>query len=349
MIKVLIADFSISSLNIIKDILESDKNIQVVGTSSNGSELISRIKKAKPDAVLLDLNLPPTDGLETAKIIMQECPVPLIIMASKTDADDEAITAKAKLFGALCIVEKPNQGDHADWQKNNLKFISTIKLMSEIRVVRRNPRFSVLGKKDEKNGLSDRVIPAIKQKVRLILIGASTGGPQALDKIIPQLPATFPVPIVIVQHITSGFTDGLVSWLKNISNINVKIATENTKVEKGCCYISPDGFHTEIDRNLRVRLSSSPPEHGSRPSVSYLFRSVQKEFGADVLAIILSGMGKDGAAELGLIREKGGITIAQDSNSSLIFGMPGEAIKLGSAGYILSAEEIGRFLCNIVV
>jgi len=168
-----------------------------------------------------------------------------------------------------------------------------------------------------------------------------------LEMIIPAIPVDFSVPIVLVQHITTGFTTGFCDWLQSFANIPVCIASDNQQLLPGHCYIAPEGHHLEVTRNLSVKLSNGPHEHSSRPSISVLFRSVANEIQSGAVAVLLSGMGKDGALEIGLVKERGGTTIAQNNESSLIFGMPGEAIRLGNADYVLSPIEISAFLTTL--
>ncbi len=343
MIRVLIAEDSPVMQDLISHVLQSDPDISIVGVATNGKEAIELVKKFKPDVLTMDVNMPVMNGLEATRIIMQECPLPVIIVSSDFHPQDVGAAFKALEYGAVVVAEKPHSYGAPQFDQSASRLIRTVKLMSEIKVVRRNiPAISPI-----RNIESNPVAKTTKNKIRLIAIGASTGGPQALEKILSSIPADFDIPIIILQHITSGFTAGFADWVKTLCKIPVLIAAQNTKIARGKCYIAPEGFHTEVTGGMAILLRDEQPEHGSRPSVSVLFRSLSVSLRSGVAAVLLSGMGKDGSAELGLIRANGGITIAQDYDSSLIFGMPGEAVKLGSAQYVLSSQDIGIFLSEL--
>ncbi len=345
MIKVVIAEDSPVMQDLLKHVLASDPEISIVGVAANGKEAIELVKNLNPDVLTMDVNMPILNGLQATKIIMQECPLPVIIVSSDFHPQDVEASVKALQYGAVAIAEKPHSYGEAKFEKIASKLVQTVKLMSEIKVVRRvfqTPEIKKSGHTIPITGLVE-----IRQKIDLIAIGASTGGPQALEKILSQLPQDFPIPIVLVQHITSGFTAGFCDWLKTISCLPIEVAAPDAKVCSGKCYIAPEGFHLEVTKDLHFKLSDGLPEYGSRPSVSALFKSIARSFSTNVAAVLLSGMGKDGAVELGNIRQRGGLTIAQDNESSLIFGMPGEAIRLGAATYVLSATEIGTFLTRL--
>jgi two-component system chemotaxis response regulator CheB len=186
-----------------------------------------------------------------------------------------------------------------------------------------------------------------QQPVRVVAIGVSAGGPPVLEAILCRLPAGFPAPILIVQHIAEGFVGGLVECLQRTTALRVRLAEADLAVRAGEVYIAPDGVHLGIDAEGRLRLDAAPAERSQRPAVSYLFRSIAAAFGGRAAAVLLTGMGCDGAAELKVLRDLRAVTIAQDQRSSTVFGMPGEAIKLGAAQYVMSPDEIGDALCRI--
>jgi two-component system chemotaxis response regulator CheB len=183
--------------------------------------------------------------------------------------------------------------------------------------------------------------------VRIVAIGASTGGPPVLQTILAGLPKDFPAPLVIVQHMAAGFVRGFVEWLAHSSALPVHLATHGEHMLAGHVYVAPDGFQMKVDRGGKIALTRDPPENGLRPSVSYLFRSVAEVYGCDAVAGLLTGMGRDGAEELRRLKEKGAVTFAQDKDSSVVHGMPGEAIKLDAAMLILPPEKIAAVLMNL--
>jgi two-component system chemotaxis response regulator CheB len=213
--------------------------------------------------------------------------------------------------------------------------------MAEVKVVRRWPR--------RERPLS---LPAVAarpdRKIRLVAVGASTGGPQAVAEILARLPADLDAPILIVQHIAPGFTEGLVEWLDQGTRLRVKLAEPGEAVQPGTVYLSRDGFQMGVGKDGRIRLTNEPTEEGFSPSASYLFRSAADAYGRSAVGILLTGMGRDGAAGLKRLREAGGVTIAQDEESSVIFGMPAEAIRLGAAEHVLAPEQIAGMIRSLV-
>ena len=212
--------------------------------------------------------------------------------------------------------------------------------MSQIKVIKRvGEKDSILPKK-----IISKPISKPLANIDLVVIGASTGGPPVIQKILSELPINFAPAILIVQHISVGFTKMLAEWLKVSSKLPCKIASNNESVLLGQVYIAPDNFHMQITPDKKISLTNDPAENGLRPAVSCLFRSVASNFSNNVIGILLTGMGKDGAAELKLIKDKGAITVAQDETSSVVYGMPGEAVKLGATTYVLSPDEIVSLL-----
>jgi two-component system chemotaxis response regulator CheB len=185
------------------------------------------------------------------------------------------------------------------------------------------------------------------REIRIVAIGASTGGPPALQALLSPLPSDFPVPIVIVQHMTAGFIEGFAKWLEQSSGHPVHVASDGERLQAGHIYIASDGSHMGVLSGGRIMLWKGEAEHGLRPSVSYLFRSVAEVYGGNAIGVLLTGMGKDGAEGLKLMREKGAITVAQDEQSSVVYGMPREAAALDAAVYVLSPDRIAGLLTRL--
>jgi len=183
---------------------------------------------------------------------------------------------------------------------------------------------------------------------RVIAIGTSTGGPPVLQKLLAALPADLPVPVLIVQHISPGFTDGLVEWLQGTSKLPIHLASQGQRPLPGNVYLAPDGFHMSIETDGKLHLTEDPPENGHRPSVAHLFRSVTRVFGAEAVGVLLTGMGKDGAQELKFMKDAGAVTIAQDKSSSIVHGMPGEAILLDGATFVVHADRLASVLTQLM-
>jgi two-component system chemotaxis response regulator CheB len=185
-------------------------------------------------------------------------------------------------------------------------------------------------------------------EIQIVAIGSSTGGPAVLQTVLSHLQKNFSAPLVIAQHIAPGFLDGLAKWLGQTTGLVIHIATAGQRLLPGHAYLAPDGFHMGVERDGTIFLSKDAPEHAMRPAVSYLFRSVANSFGKHAIGVLLTGMGRDGAQELKLLRDSGATTIAQDEETSVVFGMPGEAVKLGGATHVLPPEKIAETLNSLV-
>ena len=341
MIKVLIVEDSPAIQLFLKNILERDPDIQVVGVGRDGEEAINLVEKLNPDVVTMDVSLPVINGLEATRIIMERHPLPIIIVSGHFNPRNSHDTFNALQAGAVTIVEKPCTTGAESINMIMTRLVQTIKLMSEVKVVRRmtNTFESLV---TQKAGTGQKTLSP--QNIKIIGIGASAGGPQIIEKILSGIPSSFAIPIVIVQHITSGFIDGYIDWLNTTSRIPVQLAKDGESLHNGVCYVAPDQLHTTVTNEGKIRLLNTPSIYSSKPSISHLFESIAVHYGRSAIGIILSGMGKDGARELKLIKENGGITIAQDPDSALINGLPGEAVKNGSVMYVYSPEQIIDFI-----
>ncbi len=346
MITVLIVEDSRVVSEYLYYILSKDPQIQVIGNVSNGKAAIDFIEKMKPDVITMDVDMPIMNGLEATKIIMSSNPIPIIIVTASRNANQIAFSIEALAAGALSVIGKPVGLSHPLAEEQGQKLVTLVKLMAEISVVKRKVKSAA-------KVIQAPEHPKFKQSVNrhsipeLVVIGVSSGGPQTLQVVLAEITDQFPVPIVIVQHIAQGFLPGLVTWLGKSLKIPVRIAGESERLLPGAIYFAPDGHFMGVTKRGHVKMEKNTEKNGLCPSVAYLFRSAAKEYGSKALGIILTGMGSDGAKELKLMRDAGAETIAQSKDSALIFGMPGVAVELGAAKYVLSAEEIGKFLVEI--
>ncbi len=345
MIKVLIVEDSIVTTELLIYILSSDKDIEVVGTASNGEEAIEMVRDKRPDVVTMDINMPKMDGLEAIKQIMSTNPIPIIIVSSNWDTEDLESTFKAVEVGAVAFVQKPYGITHSSYKDTADKLVDMVKMMSEVRVVKRWYKNLILKNPSRNNQAIELNNEIVEPKI--VVIGVSTGGPPVLQKMLKKISPNFPLPILIVQHITVGFLSGLVDWLNRTSSLPIHIATNNSLMKSGNVYFAAENFQMKVIKNNRIILTNDDDENGIKPSVSYLFRSVAEIYGKDAIGILLTGMGRDGANELLEMYEKGAVTIAQDQETSIIHGMPGEAIKLGAVKYILPPDKIVEMLEKI--
>jgi two-component system chemotaxis response regulator CheB len=344
MIKVLIAEDSPVMQQLLIHAISSDPMFEIVGVANNGEEAIEAVKKFHPDVITMDWQMPIIDGKEATRIIMETHPTPIVIVTGSLAAKDVAFSFSMIEVGALAIAKKPPGVDHPDYQKEAQELIQTLKLMSEVKTVRRITRTM------REHGLARPAIEKIirtESKIQVVAIGASTGGPLVLLNILSRLPKDIPVPLLIVQHIAEGFTEGFVEWLQQRTNFPLHIATHGEYPLPGHGYVAPDGLHMGVESGPRIVLSGHGLENGLRPSVAYLFRTTAQVFGSRAVGVLLTGMGWDGADELKLMKEQGAVTIAQDKESSVVHGMPGEAIKLNAATYVLSPERIAATLVTL--
>ena len=342
MIKALIAEDSPVVREYLKYILESDPDLQVIGMANDGHKAVEMVSRTKPDVVVMDINMPIMNGFQATRRIMETSPVPIVLVSASYDTKEAATTFQAIEAGALTVMEKPVGTEDPNHEQSAKELIQTVKLMSEVKVVTRRPHFL---RKEAVPVAPLQPKPQPKPaKVKLVAIGASTGGTLVLQTILLRLPRDFPVPVVIVQHIADGFIQGLAEWLYQTTGFPVHIATHGESLLPGHAYLAPDNFHMEVNSIKQISLSKAEKENGLRPSVSYLFRSNANAFDKNAIGVLLTGMGADGAKELRLKKDKGAVTIAQDEKTSLVFGMPARAIEMGAAQYVLPSDKIAEAL-----
>jgi two-component system chemotaxis response regulator CheB len=345
-VKVLIVDDSRVARDLLQHVLGGAPGIEVIGAVSDGQSGLDFLARAdpRPDVVVMDIHMPKLDGFETTRRIMESQPLPIIICTATADPQELAIAFRSMEAGAVACIEKPVSPARDDFEARAANLIQNVRLMSEVKVVRRWPRPRQLPAATP----SPSATNGSGATIRCVGIGASTGGPPVLQTILSGLPKDFPAPILIVQHIARGFLHGFVEWLNQTTGLCVHVAAHGTLALPGHAYIAPDDFHLGAGAGGRILLSRDPPENGLRPAVSHLFRSMARTWGANAVGALLTGMGKDGAVELKQMKDAGAITIAQDRESSVVHGMPGEAIALGAATLILPADHIAGALISQV-
>ncbi len=343
MIKVLIVEDSPVVQDFLEHVLSSDPAIRVVGKVSDGADALQAVRDKRPDVITMDIHMPKMDGFEATRVIMSNEPRPIVVVSASTGSKDIASTFQAIEAGALAVVLRPPGYGHPDHEAAVRELVRTVKMMSEIRVVRRFER----PMKPKSASVTTVPMPALTANIKLVAIGASTGGPPVLNTILSGLGRDLPVPLIIVQHIAPGFTEAFAAWLSGASGFPVHIASHGQKPLAGHGYLSQDGFHIGVGAGLNIVLSNHAPEGGLRPSVAYLFHTAAEVLGPSCVGVLLTGMGRDGADQLKEMRDKGAITIAQDNASSIVHGMPGEAIKLGAAMHVLPPEVIAAMLAEL--
>ena len=342
-IRVLVVDDSALMRKLIPAILARDPSIEVVGTAMDGAFALKKIEELRPDVVTLDLEMPRMDGLETLRLIMRRTPMPVILFSTHSK-EGAYSTLKALALGAVDFIAKPT-----DAAAGHLEAIAD-QLIEKIKVAKRAvgrklpPAVVAVDPPELKKGSRSSLPPN-----RIIAIGISTGGPNALQFVLSQIPADFPASILVVQHMPEGFTEMFARRLDECCAVDVQEAKSGDLLLAGRVLICPGNRHMMVRRMPRgdmAVLSDGPPVNGHRPSVDVMFHSVSQEFGLTAVGILMTGMGEDGAEGLGAIKAAGGMTVAQSEDTCVVSGMPRAAILKGHANKIVPLDTMGAFLVN---
>ena len=344
-VRVLIAEDSPVARELLVAVLQNVPGFQIVGTARTGVEAVQLAKRLRPDLITMDIHMPEMDGFEAARQIMREAPCPIVVISNSTNMGEQELTFNALQVGALSVLNKPTMYDPPEVLE---ALTAHVKLMAEVKVVRHWDQDAKCARKTQV--LTD--LPAghrtRKTKIQVVALAASTGGPGILAEILGQLPADFGAPVLIVQHITPGFGQGLATWLNQQTDLQVRLAQDGDKPQAGQVLIAPDDYHLVVNKLGLVALDEAPAQHGLRPAADYLFNSVAQVYGAAAIGVILSGMGSDGAEGLRAMHQAGGHTIAQDEATCVVFGMPAVAIKLGAATETLPPDRIAAVIRELV-
>lgn len=341
MIDVLVVEDTPVVREFLVHILSADPEIRVVGTAHDGEAALDAVRRYRPHVITMDIHMPKLDGLQATRRIMETHPVPIVIVSGSDDTGEVSTTFDAMEAGALAVLRRPNGPGHPQHEATARELVHTVKAMAEVKVVRRWPKTRYAAAARPTRGRFAPARPAI------VALGASTGGPPVLHAILAALPKDFPLPIVIVQHMASGFVHGFVEWLAQSSALPVHVAVHGEPLRPGHVYVAPDEQHMTVARPGHIVLTRDDPDNGLRPSVSRLFRSVAEAYGGAAVAGLLTGMGRDGAEELRLLKDKSAVTFVQDKDSSVVHGMPGEAIRLDAAMLVLPPGKIATVLTGL--
>lgn len=345
MIRVVVVDDSLTVRRHLIEILAGDPEFAVVGEAGDGRRAVELVAKLRPDVVTLDIVMPDMTGLEATEQIMAHHPTPILVVSSSFNRGELFDTYGALAAGAVDVLEKPRPDDH-EWDR---RFLSTVRLVSKIKVITHpRGRLRSLGRTREP---SDRLAKHDRTAPRpfdLVAIGASTGGPGALSTVLGAIAADFPLPVLVILHIDAQFAGAFADWLAQQTRLPVRLAHDGEPLDQaaGQVRLAPADVHLTV-QGRRIRLVATPPRNHCRPSVDVLFESLAADPTLHVAACVLTGMGRDGAAGLLAIRRAGGYTIAQDEATSVIYGMPREAVLLGGADRELPLSEIGPALDSL--
>ena len=340
-IRVLVVDDSALMRKLIPNILSRDPDIEVVGTAMDGAFALKKIEELHPDVVTLDLEMPRVDGMETLRLIMRRGPMPVILFSTHSK-EGAHVTFKALALGAIDFVAKPKEA-----AGGNLDSIAHV-LIEKIKVAKRASGRRLLSPPvDETPAVRTKGSRPAVAPNRIIAVGVSTGGPNALQYMFSQIPGDFPASILVVQHMPEGFTEMFAKRLDECCALDVQEARSGDLLIAGRVLICPGNRHMMVRRMPRgdvAVLNDSPAVNGHRPSVDVLFHSVAQDFGPMAVGVLMTGMGEDGAEGLGAMRSAGGMTIAQSEDTCVVSGMPRAAILKGYASKILPLEGLGMFL-----
>jgi two-component system chemotaxis response regulator CheB len=359
-IRVVVVEDSPTARELLTTLFQSAEGMEVVGVAPDGKEGVRLARQLRPDVVTMDVRMPEMDGLEATRRIMHQAPTPIVIVTNSTMRADMDLTFEALQAGALTVVRKPGLADPETCDR----VVQAVRLMSEVPVVHHWGR----GKRpaqgaptpSERAGTAAQPLwrqkadplsagvwnlsAEVGQRVQRIGIAASTGGPGTLAKVLGPLPGDFRVPILVVQHITRGFSIGLAEWLDGMTALRVSLAGHGESPRPGTALLAPDDYHMQVSSAGVVELSRKPPFKGVRPSANYLFHSLAHAYGPRAMGIVLTGMGDDGAEGLSVLHDMGGLTVAQDEESCIVYGMPREAVAHKAVDRVLTPDQIAQVL-----
>jgi two-component system chemotaxis response regulator CheB len=373
-IRALVIDDSPTARELLVSILQIAEGIQVVGTGATGEDAVRLVHRMKPNVLVMDINMPVLDGLEATRHIMETLPVPIVLVTGTFMHTDLDLSFKALKAGALTVLAKPGMADVEACDQ----VVRTVRDMAHVPVVRRwgdkhkqrKPRSSPPPTRAPASTSTtarsataaaatasaatamrrDLTLPVDEdelRRIRLVGIAASTGGPGALAKILKPLPADFSRPILVVQHVTNGFATGFAEWLDGETALQVKLASHGEEPQAGTVLVAPDDYHLLVNFMGVVELHKTEPYHGLRPAANNLFHSLARIYGRRALGIIMTGMGDDGADGMAALHEAGGLTLAQDKASCVVYGMPNEAVLRNAVDAVFSLEDLAATLLKL--
>lgn len=360
-IRALVVDDTIVYRKIVGDVLKEISDIEVVGTANNGKIALSKIASLKPDLITLDIEMPEVNGIEVLQALREQETKPSVIMLSTLTQQGSEMTIRALELGAFDFIAKPDQGKMTENMKKVrdaiLPIIRTLKRQKQTKFkIREKIKDKPLGAKPVIKKVSSAVAtkPIIRSKSEIIGIGISTGGPNALTKMIPMLPANLNVPVLIVQHMPPMFTASLANSLNNKSELEIKEAENGDVISPGKILIAPGGKQMKIIAaadgiTRKIKITDDPPENSCKPSVDYLFRSIAQHYVGRSTGVIMTGMGSDGSKGLVQMKNNGSMIIAQNEETCTVYGMPKEPAESGVADIVVPLDKIAQEIVKTIL
>lgn len=355
-IRVLVVDDSAFMRKAISDIIDQQPDMETVGTARDGLDALEKVALLHPDVITLDVEMPRLDGLATLARLMEEAPCPAVMVSSLTREGAEA-TMRALALGAVDFVAKPAGTISLDMARVREELWQKVRAASRVsrERLRANRRALTAVSASTSRPAAEPVqrahlsmTPSSAAPNRLVVIGASTGGPMALMDVIPRLAAEFRAAILLVQHMPAGFTKSLAKHLDSVSQVSVREARPGDVPVVGECLVAPGGYHMVLDDHGRITIDQSPPQHGVRPAVDVTIESAARLWGNRMVVVIMTGMGFDGARGAGLVRELGGLVVVQDEASCVVYGMPRAVVETVGADYQVPLSEIAGVVERLV-
>jgi two-component system chemotaxis response regulator CheB len=360
-LRILVVDDSVLVRRLLRELLEGEPDVQVVGEAADGREALAMVPELRPDLITLDVRMPVMDGVETTRQIMAYHPTPILILTTSLSSYDVDITFQMLGAGALDVMEKPPLGDPAAVERSRLALLRKLRLLARVKVVThlRGRRGKARSEHEELRKPVPAVtprpqvlttargpashLPLLTSQFPVVAIGASTGGPRVIRQILAALPVDFPAAVLVVQHIAQGFSAGMAEWLAESVALPVSLAAEGSALQPGQVLVAPDRYDLLVRGDGTLHLSGLPLLL-QRPAIDIAMQSLAAFYGPAAIGVLLTGMGRDGARGLQAIRRAGGYTIAQDAASCTIYGMPRAAMELGAAEDVLPPSQIADAL-----